>query len=251
MVYIAQDAAGILGRSLESVRAIADEIVVVDGGSRDRTAEVARESGARVIVHPWPGFAAQRQFAVEAATHDWILMMDADEVLRTGATAAIQEILAAERPRPAYRLRRCSYFQGKPIRFGDWRHDEVIRLFDRSQGHYLPSETVHESWRTTGATGKILPVALEHYSYSSYAHLLEKTALYSRLGAWKLRQRGRTVRGYMPMGHAVAAFWRSYVWRLGVLDGVAGAAIAWTAALGAFMKYAMALEMQERDDRSP
>lgn len=176
-------------------------------------------------------------------------MMDADEVLCAGAIPAIREILAGDRPRAAYRLRRCSYFQGRRIRFGDWRHDEVTRLFDRNQGRYPLSETVHESWHTSSATGKVLPMALEHYSYASYAHLLEKMCLYSELGARKLRQQGRTVHGYMPMGHAMAAFWRSYVWRLGFLDGVAGAAIAWTAAVGAFMKYAIALEMQVRDGR--
>ncbi|MEY2341899.1 glycosyltransferase family 2 protein [Acidithiobacillus sp. IBUN Pt1247-S3] len=244
VVYVAQNAAAVLPRSLASVQGWADEIVVVDGGSSDATREIAEGFGARVIDRPWAGFAAQRQFAVEQAQQDWVLMLDSDEVLRPEGREAIQATLMAP-SQAAYRLRRCSSFHGRRIRHGDWAQDTVLRLFDRRRGRYDLTETVHESWHCEGPVGDLGVMALDHYSYTDYAQLLGKMQQYAQLNAQKVYARGRPVAASAPMSHAMAAFLRTYLLRLGFLDGVDGAAIAWTTALGAFMKYAIAREMQQ------
>lgn len=246
-MYITQDAGGILRESLASVCDVAQEIVVVDSGSLDDTLEIAKSYGARIFQHSWQGFPVQRQWAVDRATHDWVLMMDSDEVLTRQASAVIKKLLCRQPVVAAYKLRRCSYFHGSQIRFGDWGRDEVIRLFDRGMGSYDPAEVVHESWHSCGDVGRISEMALQHYSYASYRQLMEKMQRYAELNAQKVYARSHPVSALAPMSHALAAFFRGYVLRLGCLDGVDGAAIAGTIAMGAFMKYAIAREVQIKD----
>lgn len=155
LVYVVQDCAKALKRSLLSAAKVADEIIVVDGGSRDDTIATAKSFGARVIENPWQGFAAQRQFAVDAAKYDWVLMLDADEVLRPEGAVAVSELLRGEPNAAAYFLDRCSYFHGRRIRHGDWGKDRVLRLFDRRSGSYDLSDVVHESWKCTGSIGNL------------------------------------------------------------------------------------------------
>lgn len=249
LVYVAQDCSSALGRSLLSAVGVADEILVVDGGSQDDSIVVAESHGARVLQNPWQGFAAQRQFAVEAAKHDWILMLDADEVLRPEGKQAIVDLLREGPKAAAYFLRRCSYFHGRRIRYGDWAKDRVLRLFDRRRGAYDLAEAVHESWHSAGPVAELGVLALDHYSYANYQQLLQKMQRYAQLNAEKLVAQGRRVASYDPMSHGLAAFFRAYLVRLGFLDGVDGAAIAWTTALGSFMKYAIAREMQQAERR--
>ncbi|MHB1282115.1 MAG: glycosyltransferase family 2 protein [Acidithiobacillus sp.] len=250
VLYITKNAGQHFDRSLASVAHIADELLVVDSGSQDNTLMVARNVGARIIERSWPGFAAQRQFAVVSAENPWILMMDADEILTETAAKAIRNTFLIGEPAgvAGYLLERRSFFHGKEICYGDWAHDRVLRLFDRRCGAYGES-LVHEVWETHGTVESIPGCALHHYSYANYGELLNKMRRYATLNAQQVHQRGKALHAYMPMTHALAAFWRGYFWRLGFLDGVEGAAIAWTTALGAFMKYAMALELRDHNQR--
>lgn len=243
VVYVTQDCAVALQRSLQSIDDLADEILVVDGGSRDDTMEVARAAGARVLQHSWAGFAAQRQYAVEQAANDWILMLDSDELLTDCGREEIRQVLQQKPEAAAYLLPRYSVFRSRRIRHGDWRHDVVIRLFDRRQGQYDLDELVHEAWRSRGKSAQISCPCLEHHSYVSYAQLLAKAGRYTELNAQKVVARGRSVGPWAPMSHALWAFFRGYVLRLGFLDGVEGGAIAWTTALGAYFKYAIARDL--------
>ncbi|MBU2832978.1 glycosyltransferase family 2 protein [Acidithiobacillus ferriphilus] len=247
VIYITRDAGCLLRASLDSVVPLGAEIFLVDSGSTDDTLTIATEMGVKIIQRPWPGFGAQRQFAVESAANDWILMLDADEILRDQACAAILDVVRSSDPHVAYALRRYNYLHGKAIRHGDWSRDYVVRLFNRRYGHYRPEDMVHESWHGQGETRRMPGYILDHHSFPSYADMLDKLRLYATLNAQQVHQRGKVLRGYMPMTHALAAFWRGYFWRLGFLDGVEGAAIAWTTALGAFMKYAIALELRDCD----
>ena len=247
VIYITRDAGCLLRASLDSVVPLGAEIFLVDSGSTDDTLTIATEMGVKIIQRPWPGFGAQRQFAVESAANDWILMLDADEILRDQACAAILDVVRSSDPHVAYALRRYNYLHGKAIRHGDWSRDYVVRLFNRRYGYYRPEDTVHESWHGQGETRRMPGYILDHHSFPSYADMLDKLRLYATLNAQQVHQRGKVLRGYMPMTHALAAFWRGYFWRLGFLDGVEGAAIAWTTALGAFMKYAIALELRDCD----
>lgn len=244
VVYITLNAERHLQKSLESVRHIADEIVMVDSGSSDQSIDIAKTFCARIMSLPWQGFSVQRQFAVDSASNDWILMIDADEILTESGVQVISQVLKRTIDSAAYSLRRRSMFHGKEIRHGDWAHDDVIRLFDRRQGHY-GSSLVHESWHTSGPQRSLSGISLLHYSYNNYEELLNKMRFYAVLNAEQLANTDKKLSEYMPMSHAFAAFWRAYIGRFGILDGVDGAAIASTTALGAFMKYAIALEIRK------
>ncbi|WP_414040317.1 glycosyltransferase family 2 protein [Acidithiobacillus sp. M4-SHS-6] len=246
VVYISKNAEKHLRASLESVRAIADEILLVDCGSTDNTVAIAESFAARVLHQEWLGFGGQRQFAVDSARHDWILMLDTDEILRPSAQPLIRSAIAQEQA-TAFKLLRQNYIGHKPVRYSEWRNDWVLRLFDRRRGHYDPQAFVHESWLCADSVQRLPGIALDHYSFASLKEMLPKLQRYAELNAEKVYGRGKTISAWAPMGHGVSAFLRSYFLRLGMLDGVEGAAIAWTTALGAFMKYAIALEMQAQD----
>ncbi|MFZ5659621.1 MAG: glycosyltransferase family 2 protein [Pseudomonadota bacterium] len=247
VVYITRNAARCLRQSLASAKALAADLVLVDSGSTDETLNIAQDFGARIFQREWPGFGPQKQFAVEQARHDWVLVLDADEVLLPEAVPAIRAALAKERLPAGFRLPRRNFFHGKPIRFGDWGRDRVLRLVDRRQGRFS-ADAVHERWETAGPVAD-LHAPLAHYSFENYKAMLAKLDQYSDLNAAKLVARGRRVRPHEPLAHAMAAFFKGYVLRLGFLDGSEGAGIALTTALGSFMKYAKALEMQERNSR--
>src|SRR5207253_3840806 len=155
----------------ESV-AWADEILVVDSESTDATREIAAESGARVIVNPWPGFSAQKQFAVNAASHDWIFSLDADErvspelhssiaALRNGADSMLLD---------GYRVARRAFYMGRWIRGGGWYPNYQLRLFNRKRGSW-GDRLIHESvTMNAGACVETLKGDLLHYSMQNTAH---------------------------------------------------------------------------------
>jgi (heptosyl)LPS beta-1,4-glucosyltransferase len=246
VVYITLNAERHLNRSLEKVKPIAAEIVMVDCGSIDQTLSIAKAHDVRVISHAWQGFSAQRQLAVDSARHDWILVLDADEILTESGVEAISKVLSFTSDVASYFLQRRSVFHDRQIYHGDWAHDRVLRLFDRRLGHYGNS-LVHEAWHSSAPSDILPDICLLHYSYANYAELLDKMRRYATLNAEQVLQKRQVPRAYMPMTHALWAFFRAYILRLGILDGVDGAAIAWTTALGAFMKYAIAREMQLQD----
>ncbi|MEK8090801.1 glycosyltransferase family 2 protein [Thermithiobacillus plumbiphilus] len=239
-----------IGSGLRSILSLSRDIVVVDSGSCDGTVSIARNLGARVFQREWPGFGLQKQFAVEQARHDWVLVMDADEILLPESLSTIRKALADKSLPAGFRLPRRNYLHDKHIQFGDWGRDRVLRLVNRRQGHFTP-DLVHERWETSGRVAD-LNAPLAHYSFENYKAMLAKLDHYSDLNAARLLACGRRVRAHEPLAHAAAAFLKGYVARLGFLDGTEGAAIALTSALGSFMKYAKALEMQNQqtDERA-
>lgn len=242
IVYITLNAMRCLPQSLASLDGLSDDLVVVDAGSSDDTMATAQRFGARTFHQDWRGFGLQKQFAVEQTRHDWVLILDADEVLLPQAKTAIRRVLDADAHPAAFSLPRHNYLHGKRIRHGDWGGDRVLRLVDRRRGAFTP-DMVHERWVAQGPVA-FLDAPLAHYSFENYKAMLAKLDQYSDLTAEKLAAQGRRVRAHEPMSHALMAFLKGYIFRLGFLDGTEGAAIALTSALGSFMKYAKALELQ-------
>jgi len=242
VTYITYNAARCFADSLTSIAGLTEDIVVVDSGSSDDTRAIAGRFGARLFEREWPGFGAQRQFAIEQAHHDWVLVLDADEILLPPAIAAIEAALSQKRLPAAFVLPRHNFFHGKRIRFGDWGHDRVLRLVDRRCGKFSDDE-VHERWLTPGHTSR-LDAPIGHYSFENYKAMLAKLDQYSDLNAQRMLARGRSIGNHDPLLHAMAAFFKGYILRLGFLDGTEGAGIALTTALGSFMKYGKALELQ-------
>ena len=234
---------------LQSV-AWADEIVLVDNGSTDRTREIARAHGARVLEVPdWPGFGAQKNRAIEACTGDWILALDADERVEPPLRAEIEQVLA--RPEfDVFAMPRRSTYCGRFMRHGGWWPDYVTRLFRRGTARYSDSR-VHERLVTTRPVGK-LHAALTHFSFRSMEQVLDKMNRYSSEGARTVVERGGTPGLASAIGHGLAAFCRTYVLKLGFLDGRHGFMLAVSNAEGSYYRYVKAmLAAQTRRDDGP
>ena len=234
----------------ESV-AWADEILVVDSESTDATREIARECGARVIKRAWPGFTAQKQFAADEASHEWILGLDADERVSDELRASIENLKQTEQAHLAdgYRLPRRSFYMGRWIRGGGWYPDYQLRFYQKSRGRW-EGAYIHESVklpvdaRVEKLTGDIL-----HYTArdASYHHRMIGER-YAPLSARQMFERGRRTTPLGIAAAAPAAFLRSYFLKAGFRDGLAGLAIARFAAHHAFLKHLMLWEMQKAGD---
>ena len=234
---------------IQSVLAISDDIIVIDSGSSDRTLEIAQRYTSKVYVQDWQGDGPQRQFGVPRASHEWILNIDADERLLPEQADTLLEIAWSGSPLDAFYLRRKNILHGRWVRHSGWYPDLVLRFFHRERAHF--SDRAVHTKLIARKTGRI-PAMLVHYSYRDYAQMLEKMNVYSSISAGEIVNAGRQVHVWEPLSHGFWMFFRVYFLKLGFRDGVDGAAIALTSALGSFMKYAKALEMQNQrtDERS-
>jgi len=241
---IARDEESNIAAACESV-AWADEIVVVDSGSTDRTVELATNAGAKVIVNAWPGFSEQKQFAVDHAANDWIFSLDADERVTDRLKNEILKLKHDALRADGYRVPRLSIYMGRKIRHGGWYPDLQLRFFNRQKGRWNGA-VIHESVQMDeGAQIGRLNGDLLHYSVENAEHhhrmIVER---YAPLGAEKMLREGRrtsTVKAYISAGFA---FFRGYVVKSGFMDGRAGYAIARFAAQNVFTKHRLLMERQ-------
>lgn len=220
--------------ALESLQNVADEVVVVDSGSTDRTCEVARRHGARVVVRPFTNFGDQKNFAASQAAHDWVLSLDADERL----SSELRESTAAwKKGKPAfvaYEINRKPNYLGGWIRHSGWYPEHCIRLYRRDAARFVGA--LHESVKLEGRVGRLRGELL-HYTIRSLGEHYAKMEAFTTRAAEDLYARGRRRwRG----GMWVAAPWtllQRFVFQLGFLDGYRGALIAWTSARYVWLKY--------------
>ena len=234
----------------ESV-AWADEILVVDAESTDATREIAGTCGARVICRPWPGFAAQKQYAAEEAEHEWIFSLDADERVSVELKASIEDLLYTNEAQLAdgYRIARRSFYMGRWITGGGWYPDYQLRLYRRGRGSWQGAY-VHESVRMTkGARVATLDGDILHYSVRDAAHHHRMIGeRYAPLAARQMFEAGRRTSPLRIALAAPAAFTRSFLLKGGFRDGLAGLAIAHFAAHHAFLKHLLLWEKQKNSD---
>lgn len=230
----------------ESV-AWADEIVVVDSESTDSTREVAAASGARVITNSWPGFGAQKQFAVEQAKHEWIFSLDADERVSDELKNSISLLRNKGENEVAegYLMARRTYYQDRWIRGGGWYPNRQLRLFKRTAGQWK-NRHIHESvMMSPGARVERLAGDLLHYTSQNAAHHHRMIGeRYAPLAARQMFEEGRRTSTVAVALAGPAAFTRSFILKGGFRDGFAGFTIASFAAHHAFLKNLMLWELQ-------
>ncbi len=222
----------------------ADEIVVVDCGSKDGTLDICRKFTSRILHRDWTGFVDQKNFAVRQASYDWVFSLDADE----RASPELQREIGALRRRgfshAGYRIPRLAYFMGRWIRHGDWYPDYQLRLFDRRRARWQGGR-VHESVRIEGPPG-ILKSEIHHYTYRSLSDYLKRLETYSGLAAEDYRQRGKTSSGLKIIANPATTFAKAYFVKRGFLDGVPGLMVAGMGAASVFFKYARLYELQRQ-----
>jgi glycosyltransferase involved in cell wall biosynthesis len=227
----------------------ADEILVIDSESTDGTREIAGDCGARVVCRPWPGFAAQKQFAAEAARNEWIFSLDADERVSSELQSSIEKLSGADESRLAdgYRIARRSFYMGRWIRGGGWYPDYQLRLYRRGRGDWRGAH-VHESVRMAeGARVEIMGGDILHYSVRDGAHHHRMIGeRYAPLAALQMFEAGRRTSPLRIALAAPAAFVRSFLLKGGFRDGLAGLAIAHFAAHHAFLKHLLLWEKQKK-----
>lgn len=213
-----------LGRTLQSVR-WADEIVIVDCGSTDRTEEIAQEFGARFFLEEWKGFGAQKNSALEKCTGDWVLALDADEEVSVELAREIQALLSGAPECDGYFLPRRNFFLGRWMQHGGYWPDEKLRLFRRGAAAF-EERAVHETAHCAGRRGT-LQGWLIHHAYPTLEEYLEHMNRYSTLGAQQAMAKGKTSRSWAGFVWnvyltPVATFEYNYFLRLGFLDGREG-----------------------------
>jgi len=227
-----------IARAIHSL-AGADEIIAVDSGSVDATCSLAAEMGARVIHNPWPGYAAQKNFAAQQARHDWILSLDADEELDARAQEAVRSWKATAPSAAGYRWPRCAWYMGRWIRHSGWYPDWKLRLYDRRRGQWR-GDYVHESVslnETSDVSIPILEGEILHYSAETPGEQNERIERYTDLGVREMIGRGRRANSFDLPFLPPITFFQTYFLKLGFLDGRAGFHIARAAAHYVRRKY--------------
>jgi glycosyltransferase involved in cell wall biosynthesis len=229
-----------IARVIESLRCC-DEILVLDSGSNDRTVEIATKLGARVVEASWHGFAAQKNIAAELAANDWILSLDADESLSEALEAEIWQIKKSGPKFDGYTVPRLAQYLGRWILHSGWHPDKKVRLFDRRKARWV-GDFVHESVTVDGAVGA-LKSNLLHFTCNSLSEHLRSMDRYTTLAAQEIVSRQTNITLGLLLFDPPWTFFRTYILKLGFLDGAEGLAIAYMAAFYNFVKYFKARAM--------
>jgi glycosyltransferase involved in cell wall biosynthesis len=233
-------------RTLTSV-AWADEIVVVDSGSSDRTVDICREYTDKVVHQDWLGFACQKNLAIDKTTGDWVLSLDADEPVEPALAEEIRSIIAAPEALDGYRIPRKTFFLGKQVRHGGWYPDRNLRLFRKGAGRF-EERAVHESIKVRGTVGNTRHAIL-HYAYPDLASYMSSINKYSSLAVNVMAEKGidRFKTGWVNiLLRPVGTFVIKYFLRLGFLDGKHGLILNLFHSGYVFAKYAKAWEYKSR-----
>lgn len=243
VIVITKNEAAHIGACLDSV-AFADEIIVVDSGSTDDTCEIAASRGALIVcTEDWPGFGPQKNRALDLATKEWVLSIDADERVTPELAQAIARELAAPRA-DAYKIARLSNFGGRWIRHSGWWPDHVLRLFRRGTARFK-DVAVHESV-IPQSPAHVLDGHFLHYPYASLEVFIAKINHYSTEAAQLMHQQGRRSSVPGALGHALWTFVRHYLLRRGFLDGWQGLVLAGMAASGSYYRYVKLLFLNRK-----
>ncbi len=246
VIIITKNEAHNIEACLQSV-AWADEIVVVDSGSTDSTVEIARKYTDKILMTDWPGYGPQKQRALAMATGEWILSIDADERV---SPELQKEMCAAilNTKYDGFEISFQSEYCGKIIRFGDWWHDRQAVLFRRTKGRFSEA-LVHETIDIQGSIGR-LKGTIYHIAFPNLTTVLRKMNDYSSWSAEQKSAQGKKGGVLRAIGHGLFAFIRSYIIRLGFLDGREGFFLAVSNAEGTYYRYLKLMYLLEQSDHA-
>jgi glycosyltransferase involved in cell wall biosynthesis len=246
VIIITKNEEAAIAACLESV-AWADEIIVLDSASSDKTVDICKAHGA--IVHQttqWPGFGPQKNIALGFASHDWVLSLDADERVSADLRVEIEQALGSNSTKVAYQIPRKSSYCGQFINHSGWSPDYVLRLFPKAQSKFS-DDIVHEHVIFEGEV-KTLRNPILHISYTDLEEVLDKTNRYSSDGAKMWAQRGKKSSLSKAILHGVWAFLRTYILRLGCLDGRMGFILAVSNAETTYYRYLKLMMSHKKND---
>jgi glycosyltransferase involved in cell wall biosynthesis len=236
VILITRNEEANLADCLASLEGIAQQIVVVDTNSSDRTLDIAKSYGA-VIAQPqdWPGFGPQKNRALDLATGEWVLSLDADERLTPALKSEIVTAIHHSAHVDCFAIPRLSWYCGRFIRHSGWNPDYVDRLFKRGSARFS-DDLVHERLLPSGQVAKLENPML-HYSFMNYSQVLQKIDRYSTASAEQAFAKGKTSTPLKAVLHGVWSFFRTYFLQAGFLDGPQGFTLAMSNAQGTYYRY--------------
>lgn len=235
----------IIGKTLKSVEEIADEIIIVDSNSSDKTIEIAKSFGAKVFTEAWKGFGPQKNSVIDKCSGEWILLIDADEELSESLVSKIKKIINGKTDYNVYKINRSSVCFGKRIRYGGWSNQYAVRLWKKNLVK-VNENLVHEDYLTEEKIG-FIKEQINHYSYLTLEDYLNRFNRYTTLGAQEYYKRGKNTGIFSIIVNPFFKFLRMYIIRLGFLDGIEGLLLAILSSNYTMVKYYKLLEMNRRD----
>ncbi len=235
----------IIAKTLKAVTDIADEIVIVDSYSQDNTVDIAKSFGAKVYTEKWKGFGPQKNSVIDKCTGDWILLIDADEVISHELAEKIKLIINRQNQYSVYKINRCCVCFGKLLKHGGWSNQYAVRLWRRGLVT-LDDKPVHEGFITDGKAEKIKEI-IYHHTYLTIQDYINRVSKYSSLGAGMYyAKRKKTGKVKIILG-PLFAFINMYFFRLGFLDGLEGFVIAYATSFANMVKYFKLREIYRSD----
>ncbi len=231
----------IIKKTLEAVEKIADEIVIVDSHSTDRTLEIANNFGSKIIKQDWLGYGGQKNKVIENCSNDWILLLDADEIITDSLIKEIESIIV-QKTNKVYAIKMRTVAFSKEIKFGGWSSSYRIRLFQKKSGKYN-EDRVHEKFETSEKVFK-LKNHINHYSYFNLEDYINKMNIYTSNAAKDIVEKNKKITIGKIIFKPIFSFLKMYIFRLGFLDGIEGLLLALMSSIYTLSKYFKALELK-------
>tara|TARA_B100001094_G_scaffold175803_1_gene169888 strand:- start:1399 stop:2151 length:753 start_codon:yes stop_codon:yes gene_type:complete len=229
-------------RCIRSLFDVVDEIVVIDSGSTDRTQEIASKLGAKVIYNPFEGHIQQKNFAITQTINDWIISLDADEVLSDNLKSSILEIKGALTG-TGYEFNRLNNYCGKWIKHCGWYPDKKLRLFKKNKGKW-GGNNPHDKYILASGKATHLKGDIHHYTVYNSSEFKEQTKKFADISAKSLYKLGKNSNWFKIIGKTIFKFIRNYFLKLGFLDGITGFEICRLSAYGTYLKYYTLLKLK-------